>query len=177
MATADFIGVDEDTQGSWIGVYGSDGYYTVPVDDPPVYVAGLTNVGSLVYDYGIASLDEKYMQNPADPEGNRFAQVWYSNTTFYLEFSVPSKKRIAVYMCDFDSIGRTAQIDMLEQGSLTVLDTQLTGGYADGKWFVWDVNGAIRILFTNMGVNVTVSALMFDPSGNRRRRVMIAGGR
>ena len=55
---------------------------------------------------------------------------------------------MAIYMMDFDRIGRAATVELLDGDSGAVLDTRNLLAYADGKYLVWDIKGHVKIRVT-----------------------------
>jgi hypothetical protein len=170
MATATFIGTDTTTEGSWIGVYGADGYRfpstLTLVSSPPSYVTGWDESGPSQFQWGSGS-DIRRLQNPANPTGARYAETWYSGGTLDLLFNVGSTtRRVAIYCLDDDGSGRVETLFIQDSGTGTTLDSQGVSNFQSGKWLVWDVTGNLRLRVTySSGVNSVVAALMWDTPG------------
>lgn len=183
MATASFVAHDTTTQGSWIGVYGADGYYfawSSFADSPPGYVSGFDVVGELEHHWG-STTDAKGLQDPSDPTGPREALTWYSGTSFDIEFDVgATTRRVAIYSLDYDAQLRALSVSVYDADTDALLDgPRAMDTYTAGEWFVWDVTGNLRFTYTNAGgANAVASAVFFEtPGGGGGLNVDILAGR
>lgn len=181
MATATFIITDTTTQGSWIGVYGADGY-AFPLtlaDSYPGYVTGWGESGPGTFQWGTGS-EVRRLQDPGNPSGTRYGITWYHATAFSLTFGVGSTtRRLAVYCLDDDASSRNQTVALYD--GATLLDIQTVSSFSGGKWLVWDVTGNLTLTATNLAgfANAVVAAVMWHTpvgGGNRRRRVLITSG-
>jgi hypothetical protein len=67
--------------------------------------------------------------------------------------------QVALYSVDWDSLGRTEEIDILDAASGTVLDTRSLSSFTGGDYLVWNLGGHIQIRFTNIGNPVASTVL------------------
>lgn len=173
MTAATYVGTDTTTKGSWVGIYGSDGYYFSDgggytaspgsyTSSPPSYVSSwsLNNYNS--YDYNLSS-DVRSPQRPGS--GTKSSPIWYNSPYYWINFTIASTKRISVYMCDFDGAGsRQGKINVRDYNTTTSYDEQTFGSFTGGKWLRWDVVGDVQLLVTCIGGDlVTGCCVMFDP--------------
>lgn len=165
-STASFVRLDTSTQGSWSGVYGSDGYdiFSEPAS-LPAYAQVSTAPGASEWTWATQSPDPRAMQN-APATTNRTASCLYSTTS--LSFSVNltdgQSHQVALYLLDWDQQSRAESVQVSDAASGTILDTRQASSFSQGQWLVWQLSGDVKITITlTRGLNPVASALMFDP--------------
>lgn len=161
-ASAVFVRSDTSTGGNWQGAYGQDGA-VIPADGNtiPAY-AQVSLSGATEYVW------ESPGTEPRDPQvgtgGQRLASTWFAPDAFDLEVNVldGGTHRVALYVLDWDNIGRTQRVEVLNAATGQVLDTRTLANFANGVYLVWDVRGQVTIRVTNTGpANAVVSGLFF----------------
>lgn len=177
-SSAEYITTDATTSGSWIGVYGSDGYVFpdgVPPGDvvPPSYLSGFSVIESdftaaSQYNWG-AGGQTKRLQDINDIGGFRYGCTWYDASGQWIEIAFDvgaTARRVAFYFLDDDNLARADDITAFDTVTSTPLDSLSVSGFADpGKWVIFEVTGAVTFRVTKTGgANPTVSAIMFDPA-------------
>lgn len=167
MPTVTFIGTDTTTQGSWIGVYGSSGYYIANWARflNPGYPVSF--VGSSLFTWNGGTSDTKALQKP--DAGDRIASSWFAGTSFYADVDVqfPTQQHIHLYCLDWDAQGRSETIDVLDASDDSVIDTRTVSSFSGGKWLSWDVTGHVKFRITKTaGPNAVLSGIMFDEAGS-----------
>ncbi len=164
-ASATFLRQDTTTQGSWIGAYGSQGYNVIgDTANYPSY-ATVTASGNTTYQWP-ATTDPRALQNPGG--SGRIAAVWFSKTSFTIDVNVTDVRPhdLALYALDFDNLGRREQIQISDETSGAVLDTETLSSFSGGVYLVWQITGNVVITVTNLGpANAVVNGLFFDPQG------------
>jgi hypothetical protein len=163
-ATAAFVKQDTTTQGSWIGVYGSDGYNVIGNQAlNPSYVTPVaTGEGQTVWPN--SPTDIRALQEPSDP-AVRIAGVWYSSTSFTVDLNITDGKthQVAVYCLDWDQLGRSETVAITDANG-NVLNTQSLSNFGGGVYLVWNASGHVKIQVTlTSGVNAVVTGLFFEP--------------
>jgi hypothetical protein len=160
-ASAAFVGLDATTQGSWQGVYGSDGYNVI--DDSisyPAY-AQVAPSGQSSYTWAATTTDVRALQKAS--AADRLAATWYG-LTFTIDLNVVDglTHRFALYMIDWDSTTRTQTIEVRDAVTNALLDTRAVSGFHDGRYLVWNIRGHVIVRIVNTGgVNAVVSGLFF----------------
>lgn len=162
-ATAQFVRLDTATQGTWRGVYGSDGYNVIndAVSYPP-YVTPAPS-GNAAYTWAASTTDIRALQQTTSTQ--RFAGTWYSYDQFVIDlpFSGALLYRMAVYCLDWDNLARTETLEVLDANNI-VLDTRTIGNFVAGTWAVWNLSGHVRLRVTRTaGANAVISGLFFGP--------------
>ena len=162
--TAQFVKADLTTQGSWKGVYGSDGYNVIEdVTSYPGYVT-VTPSGQSNYIWS-SSLSQPRALQKADSSTDRIAATWYSGGSFSLDvnFSDAAVHQMAMYFMDWDG-GRTQTVSIQDATTHRVLDTRNLTSFYNGEYLVWNLTGHVTVVFTQTGAfNAVVSGLFFDP--------------
>jgi len=162
-ARAEFAGVDRQTQGNWIGAYGSEGFaianlitnlpawlnvewpgtdtfvWPGPTDDPPA----LERTDSL----------------------RRIASCWWAREGFDLEVALRdgADHRLSLYLLDYaGGDGRIMRIEVLDAADDAVLDSREVGTFSQGAYYSWMVRGQVRVRITRLTSNAVVSGLFVD---------------
>ena len=166
LATASYVGNDSQTQGSWIGTYGGDGY-AIPngTQNLPTYAA-FTLSGQSSYTWAASTTDVRAPQTPGG--AGRMASVWYSAPSFTMDVNLKdgNTHQVALYALDWDVAGRAEQIQVLDASTNTVLDTRNITGFQNGQYLVWNINGHVKIVVTttNPNTNAAISGVFFESS-------------
>jgi RHS repeat-associated protein len=162
---------DAVTQGSWRGVYGSDGF-VVPGDpsgNDPTYPSYVTPTfsGQNVFTWDPSPSDPRAPQQASGP--GRVASAWYTSSAIGGSFSIDVRPtdgrshRVSVYALDWDNNGRTERVDLLDDATGAVLDSRPLSNFQGGEYLSWWVSGAVTIRVTNSGpTNAVLSGLFFD---------------
>jgi len=160
-ASAAFVGTDAATQGSWKGVYGSDGYNVVnDAISYPAY-AQVAPAGQSSYTWAATTTDVRALQkaNTAD----RLAATWYG-LTFTIDLNLVDglTHRVALYVVDWDSTSRIQIIEVRDSVTNALLDTRTVSGFHDGQYLAWNIRGHVTVRVVNTaGVNAVLSGLFF----------------
>ncbi len=167
-AAVTFVKTDTATQGTWKGVYGSDGYNVIgDLTSNPSYVTPVPS-GQSSYTWSASTSDVRALQMASNP-ADRIAAAWFSTTQFTIDMNISDTltHQVALYCLDWDSTTRRQTINVLD-GSGNVLNTQaLTSSFNGGVYLVWNVSGHVQFQITRTaGSNGVISGLFFDPALN-----------
>ncbi len=161
--TATFLNTDSSTEGSWKGVYGADGYNIVDGDASyPSYVSPAAT-GNAFWLWASSSSDMRALQK-AGSATDRIAACWYTSGTMSMDLAFRDSvaHQIALYMLDWDRLGRSERIDILDGDTNALLDTRSLSSFAGGQYLVWKLGGHVVVRITNLNnVNAVVSGLFF----------------
>ena len=166
-ASATFLHADAATEGSWVGVYGSDGRWVFGLSASLPGYAQATLAGQQSWTWTSNTSDPRAMQTSATAPA-RIAATIYSTTSFNIDVNLTDGKphQIAVYLLDWDSQNRAQSLTLTDAGSGAVLDTRSASGFRNGLWLVWNITGHARINLTRTGGLTSVaSGILFDPPG------------
>lgn len=164
-ATVSFAHLDTTTEGTWTGMYGSDGY--VDFDDVshlPSY-AQMTVSGASQYAWQQPTADTRALLDTATGT-TRTAACDYAATSFTINLNLTDGKthQVSLYLLDWDSRGRAESVQLTDATSSAVLDTENVSNFAKGDWLSWDVCGNVKITVTGTGgLNPVASGIFFDP--------------
>jgi len=162
---AGFLGTDTTTEGSWQGVYGSQGYNVIDNATSYPSYAQVSASGNNNYLWTNTSTDVRALQEVGS--SNRIAAVWYSPTSFTVNVNLTDGQthRLALYLLDWDQFGggRNEQVQILDAMTGTVLDTRSASNFSNGEYLVWNVSGDIQIRITNLNSssNAVLDGLFF----------------
>ena len=163
-ASATFTGTDTTTQGSWMGVYGGDGFETVDdATNDPVFVT-VTPTGMADYTWDGASTDIRALQRAAGT--GRLAATWYGSTfSIDLDFTDGTPHAMAFYIVDWDSFNRTERFDIRDAVSGSILDSRTATAFAGGQYWRWTFQGhvTVQVTQTSGGGGAVVSGMFFGP--------------
>ena len=71
--------------------------------------------------------------------------------------------RLSLYAVDWDRLGRSERIELVDPANGAVLDARTLSGFGEGAYLTWQVQGHVQIRVTNLGgVNAVVSGLFLD---------------
>jgi hypothetical protein len=165
-SSAAFLGTDATTEGSWHGVYGADGYDIAgdtSTGNPrfPSY-ATVTLTGANNYTWAASTTDPRALQNAANT--GRLASTWYNGQSFSFNVNITDGKahKVSLYALDWDNGGRTEQVQVIDNVTGKVLDTETISSFRNGKYVSWNITGNVTIKVTKTaGVNAVVSGLFF----------------
>jgi hypothetical protein len=164
-AAAAFVKADITTRGSWKGVYGADGYNVIGnLAAAPAYVA-MTASGYSQWIWAASSTDPRALQKPSLP-ADRLAACWYAPSSFSLDlrFTDQQSHQVALYLTDWDSLGRIDRVDILDANN-NVLDTRTASNFAGGQYLVWNLSGHVIVRITATAIlSAVVSGIFFDGS-------------
>ncbi len=162
-STAAFVKTDTVTQGSWKGVYGTEGYNVVGDQASyPSYVT-VTPTNNLGWTWAASTADVRGLQKSTSAT-DRIAGCWYNSGVFSVDlyFHDAVTHQIALYLLDWNQLNRTEKVEILN-ASNAVLDTRTVSAFSGGQYLVWNVSGHVVIRFTNTNpsTNAVVSGLFF----------------
>ena len=159
--TAAFAGSEASTQGDWPEAYGGDGYLIVADQTTLPAYASVNPIGHQSWTWAPSSSDPRALQRVG---GGRVAATWYAATAFDVDVTVSGgvAKQVSLYFVDFDNIGRSQRIDVLNATTLAVLDTRTLSNFGSGQYLVWNVQGNVKFRITRLGgANTVLSGVFF----------------
>ena len=170
LKTATFLGADSTTQGSWIGVYGSQGSNVINATNGVNYpsYATVTPAGNTPYTWAANTNQVQALQNPSG--SGRIAAAWYSATSFTVDVDLTDglAHNLELYLLDYDTTSRTEQIQFTDADTHALLSTQTVSSFQGGVYMKYTIAGNVLITITYtggpVGVNAVLSGLFFDPS-------------
>lgn len=161
--TAQFLKLDSNTQGTWKGAYGADGYNVIGnIAGYPSYVR-VTASGNSSYTWAGNTGDLRALQQVVGTQ--RIAGVWYATDQFIVDlvFNDAQAHQLAVYCVDWDYLGRSQTMDILD-GNGTLVDTHTISSFGGGVWLSWNVSGHVQIRVKRTGgANAVLSGLFLGP--------------
>jgi len=165
-ASATFVKRDTATQGSWPGIYGSDGYALAnltPQKIPAYATFAVQNQQSWTWTQ--STTDPRALQMPAS--SGAIASAWYNASTFNInvDFTDSNTHQVAVYAVDWDMQGRSETIQVVDAKTSAVLDTETISNFSQGTYLVWNITGNVQINVNALTApNGVVNGVFFEPS-------------
>jgi autotransporter-associated beta strand protein len=162
-SAATFLGTDPAAQGNWLGTYGNDGYNVIgDAASYPGY-AQVSPAGQSDLVWAASTDDGRAVQKAGDPT-DRIAAAWAAAGSLTVDVNLTDGQahQLALYLLDFDSAGRSEQIDVFDAATGSVLDSQTGSGFDNGEYLVWNLTGHVQIRITALaGPDAVVSGLFF----------------
>lgn len=163
-AAASFVRADLSTAGSWTGVYGANGYSVFNGASALPAYAQVAPAGQSSFTWTPSTSDPRALQTSAG-SGSRLAACMYSATAFTIDLNLTDGEshQVALYLLDWDTIGRTQSVQVTDAATGTPLDNRTISNFQGGQWLVWSLSGHVKITLSRIGgANAVASALMFD---------------
>ena len=161
--SAAFVRVDTTTQGTWHGVYGSQGYNIVNEGSSYPAYAQVSVSNALTYTWNNSTSDVRALQRPSLVD--RIASCWYAdvNFTYDVNFTDGLSHQLSLYLLDWDVRDRVELIEVLDAATNAVLDSRTISSFSAGQYFVWTMRGHVRVRVTSIsGYETVASGLFFD---------------
>lgn len=166
---ASFLGVDNLTAGTWKGAYGADGFDLAldpSSNNPtlPVYATVDTRNANTGW-WTPSTTDPRGLQKADPGSTDRLAAAWYSWSTFDIDVHIAGGQahQVALYMVDWDSGTRSANVQAIDDATGTVLDTRQVANEWGGLYLSWSVQGDVTFRLTSTcSLPVDVSGVFFD---------------
>jgi len=185
--TVKLLGKDSESQGDWIGKYGSEGYMIAEEFDELTKLPDYAKIEFEDEQFwtwwdsadGEPAHDDEELAAEREPNAlyksadktERIAACWYKGDYFSLTVSVGNApKKVTLYMNDFDSHDRSAEVvtrnktgkAMKEPAEKVFFDV---GEYSVGCYVSYVITGEIMFEFESIsGANVVLSGVFFDPA-------------
>jgi hypothetical protein len=165
--TAEYLGVDTATEGTWTGVYGADGQMIADhVNEPPGY-ALVTFPGALMSTWALVADDRRALQK-ASGSVLRIASRYHPATpskvlSIRLELTDLKTHRIALYLCDWDNAGQVESVSVFNAVTHQLLDTRRYTALVNGKWSIWNIGGTVLIeVRSENGLSPSLNGIFFQ---------------
>lgn len=182
---ANFLGRDEITSGSWLGTYGSAGYYFVAFDGVnnatmaalPPWVTSVEQTidpaDSAPWLSPLPGADPRALVDPRNASAPRRVGQYSTRTktpTFAVDVAVTpatpgATHQFAFYFVDFDRLGRRQTVQLMDGVTLEDISPPVLVGPPDfvgGVWLVWQYPRSVRLRVNEVREGGTLSAIAFD---------------
>jgi hypothetical protein len=165
-AVASFTGTDATTEGSWIGLYGTDGY-SIANSSQSIPAYATFAVGSEQnFTWAPTSSDPRALETGVG--STRIAACWFSASTFTFDINLTDglSHSVGIYALDWDSYGgpRAETIQIVSSATNAVLDTRSISNFQNGLYLFWNITGHVKIniIYTGVGSgNGVISGVFF----------------
>lgn len=165
-ASAMFIGEDRQTQGDWVGPYGSSGNL-IPLWNTNLPASLNVVANAKTYLFAASDTSRASLRTAVDRD-SRFAPCYYVDGGESMELRITTRdgqaRRMALYFLDLYGPGRAEQIVISDASSGVELDRRDITRFTEGSYLVWNIRGDIKVLLHSLNdYNTVVSAMFFDP--------------
>lgn len=161
-STAEWVGLDDGTGGTWEGTYGAQGYNVIrDIASYPAHV-NVAASGQSEWVWNWTTADMAAVQRASD--NTRLAACWYSFSPFEvrLDFKDEAAHRVRFYCLDWDLANREQIVEIFDSASGELLSRQAISGFGDGVYLTWDLQGSVTARFTPVSGNAVLSGIFFD---------------
>ncbi len=164
---AQFLNSDDNTQGNWMGHYGTDGHYIVEKDsslpsstqitwDPfsktIVWEDNSTDVRGLQYHQDSTILSARYADDTDHP--------WWFTIDVGAEES-----EVSIYFLDGDHQQRKFALSVVDGATGDKYDARTLQSFEDGIWLTWKIRGRVRfVMDAPEGLGAVVSGIFISPT-------------
>jgi methionine-rich copper-binding protein CopC len=159
--TASFSQADTTTQGNWSGVYGVAGYDVIGSSASLPSYAIMTPSAVSSYVWAGSTTDSRGLEIPGSTT-NRIAAAWYTGSSFTVNLNLADAQlhAVSLYVVDWDSSGRSEQIQVEDASTGAVLNTQTVSSFSGGEYLTWNVSGNVQFVVTSLaGPNAVLSGI------------------
>jgi hypothetical protein len=160
--TADYLGADTTTLGSWKGKYGKDGEVIASdANNLPSY-ATISMMGNAVSTLQSTPDDPRALQS-AGNGSTRIGSAFANNFTIDLNMTDGNPHKISFYLADFDNAGRAETFTIIDATTKATLSTQTFAAFSTGVYESWNIKGHVQIQVTSTGTgSAIVNGIFFD---------------
>jgi hypothetical protein len=114
------------------------------------------------YTWASSTTDPRALQTGTGT--SRIASTWYLSGTFTFDVNLTdgNPHQFALYALDWDAVGRTQTIQIVDANTNAVLDTRTLTGFNNGVYLVWNLSGHVKVnVIWTGGLNAVVSGVFF----------------
>lgn len=166
VSNVQYASTDAGTHGSWIGVYGSDGY------DMPGYgssipgYASVSIVGGSTTTYSASTSDTRALQKALTPS-DRIAAAVTSGSNIAVNVSVSDglPHKVGFYLLDWNNTGAAFTINVIRISDGVTLDSRSFSSLSQGLWAKWIIDVPVEFQFIATSGSAMFSGIFFDTVG------------
>jgi hypothetical protein len=153
-SSATYVNSDGQTQGTWTGRYGTDGYMIANGNSqfPSYGVASMT--GAIPYTWASGTSDPRAPQT-SPGSANRIASSYtqYASHSFTANVNITdgTAHPVSLYLLDWDTTGRQETITIQDSGTQAVLYAGSFSGFHNGEYLTWLIQGNVTFTVTPIG--------------------------
>lgn len=163
---ASYVTTNTTLGGNWVGTYGSGGYDVMDLAARDIPPSITESVGGSFWQWQYDTSDRR--AEPLGPgSSSNVAECTYSTTSFNvnLDFNDGKSHQLALYLVDYDYLGRVETVQLSDTVSGKVLDSRTISNFENGEYLVYNVSGDVTITIANDGpVDAVLSGIFIDPA-------------
>ena len=159
--TVVFEGQDTTTQGTWQGNYGDLGYLIVGDWISLLENVEITPTGHALHIWKDNNGQAQALRKASGGAG--IAAAWYSPGEFGVEIQVSDStpRLISIYFLDWDALGRSQSVRVLNAATGEILDSRTVGEFQEGLYLSWRIQGKASFRLINEGPDSAVLSGIF----------------
>ena len=167
QASAEWLGPDDLTRGSWRGGYGLEGH---TLQGDTTMLPGYAQVSfseAQTWVWNGSTGDPSAVERSSG--SGRLAACWYSpqSLSVRVTFTDGLAHEAAFYLLDWDTHDRSQQVDVLDANNGAILHSQQIGNFHSGRYLSFLLRGDVLVRFTRLnGFNAVLSGIFFDSPGS-----------
>jgi hypothetical protein len=165
--SANFVGSDTTTQGTWEGAYGADGYSVANATQAIPSYGTFAPVDQANWTWAASTTDPRALETGSG--STRIAATWDSYPSFYLDVNITdgNTHQVALYALDWDNGNRAETIQIVDPSTNNVLDTRSISGFSGGIYLIWNISGHVHAVVTDTAgtANAAISGVFFGGAG------------
>jgi len=170
--TVAFLGFDDSTKGAWKHRYGSDGYVVIGASQSlPSYVQ-MNYINGAEHVWVPKTTDVQALQEPTGDTRVAAQRAAGLHEIIDLNMADGNSHDVALYIVDWDRVGRWAAVDVIDPGSRKVLDSRNVTSFGNGRYLKYRISGHVQFRITNVWTkrytaspDAGFSGIFFDPTG------------
>jgi hypothetical protein len=169
--TVTFLGEDNDTKGAWKGRYGADGWVIVGAGESLPAYARVQYLSGAERVWNPGTQDVQALEKPSGPDRIAAARLTGLHEIVDLEIIDGSTREVALYVLDWDRVGRWTVVDIIDAVSRKRLDSRNLIHFGSGRYLKYRVSGRVQFRITNVWTeryqaspDAGFSGLFFDPA-------------
>ena len=145
-----FLGADSVSQGAWKTLYGGDGYFIPNVATAYPSYASVVVRGSPFTWFTPALTEPRALDHPTASTKSATSIIDSVFDQFDINLTDGQPHRVAFYLMDWNN-GYAESVQVIDQATNAVLDTQTVATYNTGRWLVYTLRGRVLVKFTRTG--------------------------
>jgi hypothetical protein len=164
--SANYLGQDTTTVGSWTSKYGAAGYAIANDTNVAASYASLILNSALTYTWASQTTDARaLLTSPGASTRIASAFTQYTGQSFSMNISITDRKAhtFSLYLLDWDAGSRNQTITISDPVSGAVLDTRTFSSFQNGVYASWTVTGNVVVKVSPNGyTQPAVSGIFFN---------------
>lgn len=164
-ASAKLINIDNVTQGTWKGIYGTRGWAIPVIGENLPANTRVSLTGAIPWVWENPTEDLRALQHPSLQ--TRAATVWQNFLTtlrYQVTSSDPHPRLVSLYVVDYNSGSRRQRLQITDVSGNELLSTEVSDFYF-GRYYTFEIQGDVVFYINPLTDHPLLSGVFFDPPG------------